>query len=104
MVNMKVTTTTLPRKSASVTCASSCEVSANSGAGAIFGRGGSREVSCGASRESTSRKDASVANAASAMMSAARMSALQLALELIEEPPVRGLGDDLVRVRLDHAR
>ena len=42
MVKMKVTATTLPRKSASVTGAPSCEVSANSGAGAIFGSGGSR--------------------------------------------------------------
>ena len=56
---MKVTATTLPRKSASVTCAPSCEVSANSGAGAIFGSGGSSEACCGASRESASRRHAS---------------------------------------------
>ena len=43
MVKMKVTATTLPRKSASVTGAPSCEVSANSGAGAIFGSGGSSD-------------------------------------------------------------
>ena len=38
-VNIKVTATTLPRKSVSVTGAPSCEVKANSGAGAIFGSG-----------------------------------------------------------------
>src|SRR4029450_13049016 len=34
---MKVTATTLPRKSASETCAPSCEVNANAGEGAILG-------------------------------------------------------------------
>ena len=43
LVKMNVTATTLPRKSARFTSAPSCEVSANSGAGAICGsdcRGG----------------------------------------------------------------
>ena len=32
-----------------------------------------------------------------------KTSSLQLLLQLVEKPPVRALGDDLLRARLDHA-
>src|SRR5204863_30243 len=43
-VKMKVTATTLPRRFASEISASSCEVSVNPGAGAIFGSGWVQEA------------------------------------------------------------
>src|SRR6476659_4849684 len=46
---------------------------------------------------------ASSSSAATLRPDALPGSALQLTLEFIEEPPIRGLGDELVGVRLDHA-
>src|SRR5216684_8014436 len=98
---MKVTATTLPRKSARLTCAPSCEVKVNAGAGAICGSGCSSEM-----RSAASRGHASISNASSnnVRTTAVRMiSALQLALEFVHETPVRSFCNDLVGIRLDHA-
>src|ERR1700730_16464397 len=97
---MKATAITLPRKSARLTGAPSCEVNVNSGAGAIFGSCNSENASSRESCRATSITDASIT---SVKKNGDRMSALQLALELVEESPIRAVSNDLVGIGLDHA-
>src|SRR6266849_4890130 len=98
---MKVTAITLPWKSARLTGMPSCEVRVNGGAGAIRGSGCVSGMLTALSRGCASISDASSNNVRT---TAVRMiSALQLALEFVHEAPVRSFGNDLVRIRLDHA-
>src|ERR1700674_2159916 len=93
---MNVSTTTLPRRSASESRRSSCAVSVNAGAGPIVG---SASDFGAASTEPPTQ----LATAASKTASRITLT-LQLLLQLVEEPPVGALGDQLLRARLDHAR
>ena len=86
---MNVMATTLPRKSRSDTRSPSCDVSVKSGAGPIIGR---RSFVLRVMRMRRPRH--SSANSSS-MQRPASGSCLQLALELVEEAPVRAVGDDL---------
>src|SRR5215510_2017739 len=97
---MKVTATTLPRRSVSDSRALSWVVSVNSGAGPIFER---RPVPLG-SRLATVADQVRVASTTSTIPQSVRRLtlSLQLLLELIEKTPVGAVGDDLLRARLDH--
>src|SRR5712691_5492644 len=99
---MNVMATTFPRRSLSESRASSWVVSVNSGAGPIFARRGSPLTSSPATRAAA----AHTARATSAaVQSLGRLTlALQLLLQLGEEPPVGALSDDLLGARLDQAR
>src|SRR5438874_12255691 len=98
---MNVTATTLPRRARSDSRASSCVVSVNGAAGPIL------ERCCAplASWPGAGPGAASVASATRRTTSrtAVRLtSAFQLLLELIDEPPVGAVRDDLLGARLDH--
>src|SRR6266849_8297416 len=91
---MNVSTTTLPRRSASESWRSSCAVSVNAGAGPIVG-------SASGFGAASPPPDASATIAP--MRTARRITlTLQLLAELVEETPVGAL-EDLLRARLDHA-
>src|SRR6266513_1087901 len=99
---MNVTATTLPRRSRSDSRASSCVVSVNAAAGPILERCCAPLV---ASWPGAGPGAASVASATRRTTSrtAVRLtSAFQLLLELIDEPPVGAVRDDLLGARLDH--
>src|SRR6266542_975152 len=93
---MNVSTTALPRRSASDSRRSVWAVSVNVGAGPIVGSASGLGAACAPAESSASI----------APRTAMRPSTLtlQLLLQLVEEPPVRGLGEDLLGTRLDHAR
>src|SRR5262245_1213755 len=92
---MNVSTTTLPRRSVNDTRRSSCAVSVKGAAGPIVGR---------ASRDGAAAAGPAARAATAASRRARRIPlALQLLPELAEEPPVRAVGDDLLRRGLDEA-
>src|SRR5262245_22274005 len=99
---MNVTATTLPRRSRSESRALSCVVNVNSGAGPIFDSGASAFASWPAAGP-TPPTAATAANMATHQARRRPMLALQLLLELVDEPPVGALGDNLLRARLDHS-
>src|SRR5215467_1519357 len=123
---MKVNATTLPRNEASDTAAPSCEVRVKFGAGPITGSRLSPPASCACTNaEKTISADARTTawlitpppwkslplpacgeragvRVAFTLMKTG-LSRLQLAFELVEEAPVRAIGDDLLRARLDKA-
>src|ERR1041384_3194985 len=98
---MKVTATTLPRRSRSESRARAGVVSLNSGAGPIFER---RSLPL-ASWPAAGADELSPPSARSTAAQIARRPTLplQLPLELVQKAPVRALADDLLRARLDHA-
>src|SRR5690242_1564879 len=108
---MKVTATTLPRKSVSATDLPSCEVKVKGGAGPMTGKGRSPTAECGGANTGI---DSSTSPRTRAMRRglprpargervgvrginriAAQRSRLQLALELVQETPIGVFGDDL---------
>src|SRR3990172_4629981 len=99
---MKVTATTLPRRSRSARSLPSWVVSVNSGAGPIFDRRASPFVSwacAGTGRPATASTPRIIASDPIRRLTLS----LQLLLQLVEEAPVGDLGDDLLGIRLDHA-
>src|ERR1043165_7955005 len=93
---MNVSTTTLPRRSASESRRPSCAVSVNAGAGPIVGSASGFGAAAPA-------PDASAT--IDPMRTARRITlTLQLLPELVEEAPVGALRDQLLRARPDHAR
>src|SRR2546425_2639390 len=122
---MKVTTTTLPRRSARPTRAPSCIVRAKSGAGPIRERRASAFAGCAPacapplrsaaptsairSRECPRRTSASqlfpdLAHGApiGSPFDDLCPLCLQFLPQLVDEPPIGALGDDLLRRRPDH--
>src|SRR5215470_8926628 len=100
---MNVTATTLPRRSLSESRVLSCVVSVNSGAGPIFDSCASAFASCPVAGP-TPPTAASTTGMAIHHARGPTMLPLQLLLELVEEPPVSAVGEDLLRVRLDQPR
>src|SRR5215467_3343969 len=98
---MNVTATTLPRRPRSESRALSCVVSVNSGAGPIFDRCTSAFASCPVAGP-TPPTAASTTGMAIHHARGPPMLPLQLLLELVEEPPVGAVGEDLLRARFDH--
>src|SRR2546425_2782451 len=98
---MKVSATTLPRRSLSESRAPSWVVSLKSGAAPIFGR----PSPCGAARAmAETNRPPPVRMATIAVVHRLRVFTLGLPfpLELVEETPIGTLRDDLLRARLDH--
>src|SRR5260370_4309629 len=93
---MNVSTTALPRRSVSDSRRSTCAVSVKAAAGPIVGNAsgfGAADAAPDSSAAITPRTRA------------LRITlTFQLLLQLVEEPPVGALGEDLLRARLDHAR
>src|SRR5262249_21106811 len=117
---MKVTATTLPRRSLRASRAPSCVVRLNAGAGPIFGRS-ALSPTAWLSESASQLTSASVMRlipghlfhmctlpppmpaAPSPLPRFAPFLSLHLLLQLVEEAPVGALGDDLLRGRLQHA-
>src|SRR5271157_414885 len=123
---MKVRATTLPRKSASATGLPSCEVKVNGGAGPITGSGLSPPAARAPSDAGTTSNANARTTAIPPLTSPLRgplplpsggemagvrgtfsfirtsLSRLQLALQLIEQAKIGAVGDDALRVVLDH--
>src|SRR5712664_1194979 len=109
---MKVTTTTLPRRSAKPTRAPSCTVRAKSGAGPmresralVF----SGWASAGALPPRSAAPTSAIRNRecprrTSGLHQGAARLCLQLLLQLVEGAPVCAPGEKLLRARLDHSR
>src|SRR5438876_6976330 len=98
---MKVTAATLPRRSARASRPPSAVVSENAGAVPIVGSRASRPGWCASAGIAAERTNAT---ASPRPYVAPSVSALQLLLQLVNEPPVHAVGDDLLRARLDHPR
>src|SRR5262249_44341480 len=97
---MKVTATTLPRRSRSESRALSCVVSVNSGAGPIFDRRPSAFASCPVVGL-TQPTAASAATMATHHARRRPMLALQLLLQLVNKPPIGALREERLRAALD---
>src|SRR6267378_5748833 len=98
---MNVTATTLPRSRRSESRALSWLVSVNSGAGPMRGRratpfASAAEAHVGAPHIASATKSAMPRTVRGLTLS------LELLLELVDEAPVGGVRDDLLRARLDH--
>src|SRR6185436_9782182 len=100
---MKVTATTLPRRSARASGAPSAVVSANAGAVPMVGRRASRPGWCASAGAVATTTSASAAITRSPRTIVFPSSALQLFLELVEDAPVGAVGENLLRVVLQHA-
>src|SRR6266581_2969579 len=109
---MKVTTTTLPRRSTKLTRAPSVGVSAKSGAGPIRE---SRASACagwtpaGVPAPRSTAPISAIRNRecprrTSDLYPSASLLYLQLLLQLVEGAPVRAPGENLLRACLDHSR
>src|SRR5215813_1956685 len=116
---MKVTATTLPRRSLRASRAPSCVVRLNAGAGPIFGRSPllpAAWLSESASQPTTASVrrlipghllhmctlSPSMSAASSPLPRFAPFLSLHLLLQLVEETPLGALGDDLLWARRDH--
>src|SRR6266851_8399070 len=109
---MKVTTTTLPRRSAKPIRAPPCSVRAKSGAGPIRE---SRASACagwtlaGVHTPRSAAPTSAIRNRecprrTSGLHQGATRLCLQLLLQLVEGAPVGAPGEKLLRTRLDHSR
>src|SRR5215470_2789245 len=100
---MKVTATTLPRRSARASRRPSCAVRTKSGAGPIRDSRASPLAGCAAVWVAPVPSRRAASNAAPVLIVTAERSRFELLPKLPEDAPVRPIGDELLRVRRDEA-